>query len=138
MLVHDSRKSASRGLARALLRCARVTLAHDRPRERLLRHGGDPLSCEDLIALILGTGARGKSAVEVARLLLEQTGGLVDLARANPRELARVRGIGEARAARLVAAFQLGKRARPTRGYRAWWCARRPTSSATCARASRA
>lgn len=88
-----------------------MTLAYERPRERLLQHGGDPLTCEELIALILGTGARGKSAVEVARLLLEETGGLIDLSRANPRELARVRGIGSARAARLVAAFHLGKRA---------------------------
>jgi DNA repair protein RadC len=88
-----------------------VTPAHERPRERLLRHGGDPLSSEELIALVLGTGAPGRSAVEVARLLLRETGGLVDLARANPRELARVHGIGAARAARLVAAFQLGKRA---------------------------
>jgi DNA repair protein RadC len=44
-------------------------------------------------------------------MLLRETGGLVDLARANPRELARIHGIGTARAARLVAAFQLGKRA---------------------------
>lgn len=49
--------------------------------------------------------------MDVARGLLRETGGLVDLARANPRELARVHGIGSARAARLVAAFQLGKRA---------------------------
>jgi DNA repair protein RadC len=98
-------------VARSLLWYARVTPAYERPRERLLQHGGDPLSCEELIALILGTGARGKSAVEVARVLLHETGGLVDLSRANPRELARVRGIGAARAARLVAAFQLGKRA---------------------------
>jgi DNA repair protein RadC len=49
--------------------------------------------------------------VDVARALLQESGGLVDLSRANPRELARVRGIGTARAARLVAAFQLGRRA---------------------------
>lgn len=104
-------ESRRRVVARRLLRRGRVTIAHDRPRERLLRHGGDPLSCEDLIALILGTGARGRSAVEVARSLLSETGSLLELARAKPSELARVRGIGEARAARLVAAFQLGKRA---------------------------
>jgi DNA repair protein RadC len=94
-----------------LLRFALVTLACERPRERLLRYGGDPLSSEELIALILGTGARGRSALEVARSLLKETGGLVDLARADLRELAQVRGIGTARAARLVAAFQLGRRA---------------------------
>jgi len=98
-------------MARPLLCCARVTHAHERPRERLLQHGGDPLLCEELIALILGTGARGRSALEVARSLLVETGGLTDLSRANPRELACVHGIGTARAARLVAAFELGKRA---------------------------
>lgn len=90
---------------------AGVTSATERPRERLLQYGGAPLSTEELIALVLGTGARGMSAVEVARSLLHQTGGLVDLARANPRELARVHGIGTARATRLVAAFHLGRRA---------------------------
>jgi len=69
------------------------------------------LLCEELIALILGTGARGMSALEVARSLLMETGGLTDLSRASPRELACVHGIGTARAARLVAAFELGKRA---------------------------
>jgi len=98
-------------VARWLLCITRVTPAYERPRERLFQHGGDPLSCEELIALVLGTGARGKSAVEVARNLLHETGGLTDLSRANPRELARVRGIGTARAARLVAAFHLGRRA---------------------------
>lgn len=88
-----------------------MTYASERPRERLLQYGSDPLSSEELIALILGTGARGKSAVEIARVLLEETGGLIDLSRANPRELACIRGIGAARAARLVAAFQLGRRA---------------------------
>lgn len=101
----------SHALARRLLGFMPVTLAYERPRERLLRYGGDPLTSEELIALILGTGARGRSAIEVARSLLKETGGLTDLARANPRELAQVRGIGAARAARLVAAFQLGRRA---------------------------
>jgi DNA repair protein RadC len=94
-----------------LLRFALVTAASERPRERLFQHGGEPLSSEELIALVLGTGARGRSAVDVARALLQESGGLIDLSRANPRELARVRGIGTARAARLVAAFQLGRRA---------------------------
>lgn len=96
-----------------------MTPAYERPRERLYQYGGDPLTSEELIALVLGTGSRGKTAVEVARSLLQEAGGLVDLSRANPRELARVRGIGSARAARLVAAFQLGRRALTSTGERA-------------------
>lgn len=88
----------------------------ERPRERLLVHGGEPLSTEELIALVLGTGTRGRSAVEVARALLGHAGGLVDLSRASPRELAAVPGVGVARAARLVAAFHLGRRALATPG----------------------
>ena len=74
-------------------------------------HGGEPLSTEELIALVLGTGRRGHSAVEVARALLGHAGGLNNLSRASPRELEAVPGVGLARASRLVAAFHLGRRA---------------------------
>lgn len=66
---------------------------------------------EELIAIVLGTGTRGRTATDIARDVLTRTGGLVAMSRAGPRELAGVPGIGEARGARLAAAFHLGRRA---------------------------
>ncbi|HLU68098.1 MAG TPA: DNA repair protein RadC [Kofleriaceae bacterium] len=87
-----------------------MTPLHDRPRERLLQLGGDALSTGELIALVLGTGTAGRPATEIARALLEQSGDLLALSRADARELAATPGVGLARACRLVAAFQLGRR----------------------------
>jgi DNA repair protein RadC len=86
-------------------------LPEDRPRERFLSWGGERLSDSDLIAILLGTGRRGKSAPELAFDLLRSTGGLGALSRASPQELALISGIGAARAARIGAAFHLGRRA---------------------------
>lgn len=83
----------------------------DRPRERLLARGGEHVSDRDLVAVILGTGARGRSAEVLADQMLREAGGLVPLSRASPRELVGVAGIGEARALRIAAAFHLGRRA---------------------------
>lgn len=83
---------------------------HDRPRERLLSYGGDRVSTEELLALVLGTGTRGRPALEVARQALTCVGGIAALARASPRELMTVPGIGAARASRVAAAFHLGRR----------------------------
>jgi DNA repair protein RadC len=84
---------------------------HDRPRERLLSYGGDRVSTEELLALVLGTGTRGRPALEVAREALSCVGGIAALARASPRELMTIPGIGAARASRVAAAFHLGRRA---------------------------
>jgi DNA repair protein RadC len=83
----------------------------ERPRERLLAWGGDRISDADLIAILLGTGRRGHSAPALAAELLRTSGGLGALSRDSPRELATVSGIGAARAARVAAAFHLGRRA---------------------------
>jgi DNA repair protein RadC len=77
----------------------------------LLRLGGAALLGEELLALVLGTGTAHRSAVEVARAVLSSAGGLVALSRATSIELSDVPGLGEARAARVVAAFELGRRA---------------------------
>ena len=84
--------------------------ASERPRERLLRAGPASLSDGELLAVLLGTGTRGRSAWVVARSLLEQAGGLPALLGKTPGELARSRGVGPARAARLAAAVELGRR----------------------------
>jgi DNA repair protein RadC len=82
-----------------------------RPRERLWRVGSAALTDAELLAIILRDGTRGESALEMATALLASYGGLDRLAKARPEELARHSGVGVAKAAVLVAAFQLARRA---------------------------
>lgn len=82
----------------------------DGPRERLARFGAAPLSDSELLALLLGTGRAGEDATSLANRALKETGGLWGLARMSVVELARIRGIGPAKAARLAAAFEAGSR----------------------------
>jgi DNA repair protein RadC len=84
----------------------------ERPRERLYWSGADALADAELLALQLGTGTRGRSAVDVAREVLATYGSLTDLAGREASELARVPGIGRAKAARLASAFELTRRLR--------------------------
>lgn len=83
-----------------------------RPRERLYALGPHALSDGELLALLLGQGKRGASAVELALVLLAEFGGVAGLASARPEELARHGGVGTAKAAAITAAFQLAARAR--------------------------
>jgi DNA repair protein RadC len=83
----------------------------ERPRERLWRRGVQTIPDVELIALIVGTGVRSQPVLSIASSLVESTGGVVALSRASPHELAQVRGVGAARAARIAAAFELGRRA---------------------------
>jgi DNA repair protein RadC len=82
---------------------------HERPRERLLRCGVGALSERELIALVLGSGRPGESALDLATVLLAEFGGLDGLSSARPEELAARPGIGPAKAAALVAALRLGR-----------------------------
>lgn len=84
---------------------------HDRPRERLLARGVEALSERELLALVLRNGAPGQSALDLAADLLGEYRSLSALAGARPEELAARRGIGVAKAAAVVAALQLGRRA---------------------------
>ncbi|HEY0191619.1 MAG TPA: DNA repair protein RadC [Kofleriaceae bacterium] len=97
---------------------ALFTQLADRPRERLLRCGLQSIGDAELVALLLGTGVRGHPVLQVAAELLRDAGGLAMLARASPHELAQLRGIGPARAARITAAFELGRRAVERTHYR--------------------
>ena len=84
----------------------------ERPRERLLAHGAHTLSDAELLAIYLRVGVRGKSAVDLARDLLQRFDGRLSvLAEASPKELASVSGIGMAKAAQLKASFELARRA---------------------------
>ncbi len=80
------------------------------PREDYLLNGAHDLGDSDLLALVLGTGVRGQSARTIAFSMLEEFGSTLALAQAPPAALARVRGVGDARAVRLHAALQLGLR----------------------------
>ena len=82
----------------------------ERPRERLAQRGPGGLTAAELIALLWGSGTRGRSAVELATDALTAHEGLAGLARAGELELAAQPGVGAAKAAQLVAAFELGRR----------------------------
>ena len=75
-----------------------------RPRERLLNAGVDRLSDTELLCILLGSGAGGVSALELAQELLVRFGGLRAIFAATPRELNQVTGIGPAKAALIIAA----------------------------------
>jgi DNA repair protein RadC len=82
-----------------------------RPRERLIDLGPSVLSDAELVALLLGTGTLGRTALACAHTLLAELGGVSGLVRAEVGELARLPAVGWARAARLRAAVELGRRA---------------------------
>ena len=82
----------------------------DRPREKLLRHGAAALGDNELVALVLGSGRPRVGALGVANELLRAQGGLHGLVRSTSDDLARVAGIGAAKAAQLIAALELGRR----------------------------
>jgi DNA repair protein RadC len=83
----------------------------DRPREKLMRAGAAALGDNELVALLVGSGTRSKSALAVAREVLEAAGGATGLARMELDDLTGVEGVGGSRAARLLAAVELGRRA---------------------------
>jgi DNA repair protein RadC len=80
----------------------------ERPRERLLRHGPGVLSDAELLAVLLGTGTQGQTVMELSHALLKD--GWARLSRCTPRELMQVRGMGQAKAATLSAALEVGHR----------------------------
>jgi DNA repair protein RadC len=82
----------------------------ERPRERLARLGAAALSGEELLALLLGSGLRGESALDSSRRILAAHGGLAGLAGLSGAELRRERGIKTARASVLLAALEIGRR----------------------------
>ena len=89
----------------------RAVPLHERPRERLLAYGAHVLTDRELLALVLRNGTYGMSALDLAARLLADYGALRDLGAARPEELAPKHGIGRVKAACLVGAFELGRRA---------------------------
>lgn len=82
----------------------------DRPREKMVRLGAGALGDNELVALILGSGCPGVGALDVANALLKARGGVHGLARSTCGDLARVAGVGPAKAAQVIAAVELGRR----------------------------
>ncbi|MGC4117179.1 MAG: DNA repair protein RadC [Myxococcales bacterium] len=91
---------------------------NERPRERLLAQGGGALTDAELLATLLGSGTRGASALDVARDLISTYGDLPALGRAAAADLARLRGVGKAKACALAAALEIGRRAQTPRQVR--------------------
>jgi len=83
----------------------------ERPRERLRTHGAHALSAIELLAILLGSGSEGNSAVDVAREILAGAGGSLRRVAARPvASLTAVRGVGAVRATVVHAALELGRR----------------------------
>src|SRR5437016_12092390 len=85
--------------------------AHERPRERLLALGAASLADAELLAILLRTGIKGKSAVDLARKLLGRFGSVSALLEAGSARLAETPGLGNAKLAQLQAALELVRRA---------------------------
>ncbi len=84
--------------------------ASERPRERLLVHGSEVLSDAELLAIFLRTGVAGKSAVDLARELLNQFGGLRELLKADQNTFCKADGLGPAKYAQLQACLEMARR----------------------------
>lgn len=82
----------------------------ERPREKLLAKGPQSLADAELLAIFLRTGLPGRTAVEVARDALLESGGLRSLLNLSPQELCEFKGIGTAKYVQFQAALELGRR----------------------------
>lgn len=87
----------------------------DRPREKLIRKGPTNLSDSELLAILIQTGNRDKSALQLAKEILQLgSNNLIELGRMGVKEYSKVRGIGQAKAIAIAAALELGRRRQAT------------------------
>ena len=82
----------------------------ERPRERLLEYGAEALSDAELLAIFLRTGVTGKSAVDLARELLNAFGGLRQLMHADLTTFCQAKGLGQAKYVQLQACMEMARR----------------------------
>ena len=82
----------------------------DRPREKFLEHGIASLTHSELIALIIGSGTRQLSAVDVGKLLLDSAQTPSDIKKYTVKDFCKIKGIGEAKAIKLISALEIGGR----------------------------
>ncbi len=85
-------------------------LEEERPKEKLFAHGHGALTDGELLAILLRSGVIASRALELGQQLLKRYGSLGGLSRCSPGELARMRGVGRAKALQLTAAFGLASR----------------------------
>ena len=83
---------------------------NDRPMERLILNGVERLSDEELLAIILKTGIKGKSAKELSSLILSKIGGIKKLNKINYEYLNKFKGIGKSKACNLLATIEIARR----------------------------
>lgn len=82
----------------------------ERPRERLLAHGADVLHTHELLAIILRSGSKEESVIDISKRLFHKYDSLKALAHAPLSDYQKIRGIGTSKAVELKAAFELGRR----------------------------
>jgi len=82
----------------------------NRPRERLINEGAQALSDGELLAVLLGSGVKGKNAIDLGNQILKELGGFSGIHRADIASIEDILGVGEAKAARIKAAVELGNR----------------------------
>jgi DNA repair protein RadC len=87
----------------------------ERPREKLLAHGAEILSNSELLAILINNGTKNKSAIELAKEVLEAgKNNLQELGKLTVKELMKIKGIGEAKAITIAASLELGRRRQAT------------------------
>lgn len=85
-------------------------MTSEKPRERLERIGSHALKTEELIAILLGTGSKDKNVYELSREILFKLESLEDLKNMSLKELMLIKGVKKAKASKIIAAIELGKR----------------------------
>ena len=85
-------------------------VSEERPREKLLQHGAKTLNDAELLAIFLRTGTRGKTAVDLARDLLDEFGSLQALFGADQKRFCQCHGLGDAKYAQLQAVLEMARR----------------------------
>lgn len=84
----------------------------DRPREKLLKKGPGALSSSELLAILLRTGVAHKSAIDLARGIVEKFGTFRNMSHTDVREWKEIKGLGPAKVAHILAALEIGRRFR--------------------------
>lgn len=82
----------------------------ERPREKLLKRGSNSLTDAELLAIFLRTGVAGKSAIDLARDLIDTFGGLSGLLAASQRDFCKAKGLGDAKFVQLQAVMEINRR----------------------------